>query len=313
VRKSFIFVRFTRTEILDLMKKLVFILCLLFSFSSLYAQESYIINGETLQLKTEVEGNLDLLWNTIDRQYRYFIRTKDGSIQELVNTKNPETKKYQEEYKATLNELTQEYGLSAEDVRLTLASLKDYINMYNSTSDINFNYEPRAKMQSRLGVFGGLTNQPFVNNPNNTSVPFFGAEFEVYSDKRLERHAGYFNLRTALEADDFKYSSTQLGLGYRYRFINKSNFSIYGNLTFVTYTFYNETVSYEDELNPGTYITKKQSDSQLEAPFIFGLGSDIKVTKNGYITLAYNNLIALFNENEGNFPIDFAVGFKFNL
>ncbi|HLV38875.1 hypothetical protein [Xanthomarina sp.] len=295
------------------MKKLVFILCLLFSFSSLYAQESYIINGETLQLKTEVEGNLDLLWNTIDRQYRYFIRTKDGSIQELVNTKNPETKKYQEEYKATLNELTQEYGLSAEDVRLTLASLKDYINMYNSTSDINFNYEPRAKMQSRLGVFGGLTNQPFVNNPNNTSVPFFGAEFEVYSDKRLERHAGYFNLRTALEADDFKYSSTQLGLGYRYRFINKSNFSIYGNLTFVTYTFYNETVSYEDELNPGTYITKKQSDSQLEAPFIFGLGSDIKVTKNGYITLAYNNLIALFNENEGNFPIDFAVGFKFNL
>lgn len=313
MRKSFIFVRFTRTEILDLMKKLVFILCLLFSFSSLYAQESYIINGETLQLKTEVEGNLDLLWNTIDRQYRYFIRTKDGSIQELVNTKNPETKKYQEEYKATLNELTQEYGLSAEDVRLTLASLKDYINMYNSTSDINFNYEPRAKMQSRLGVFGGLTNQPFVNNPNNTSVPFFGAEFEVYSDKRLERHAGYFNLRTALEADDFKYSSTQLGLGYRYRFINKSNFSIYGNLTFVTYTFYNETVSYEDELNPGTYITKKQSDSQLEAPFIFGLGSDIKVTKNGYITLAYNNLIALFNENEGNFPIDFAVGFKFNL
>ena len=41
--------------------------------------------------------------------------------------------------------------------------------------------------------------------------------------------------------------------------------------------------------------------------------SDIKVTKNGYITLAYNNLFALFLENEGHFPIDFAVGYKFNL
>ncbi|MEO8933281.1 MAG: hypothetical protein ABI295_03155 [Xanthomarina sp.] len=295
------------------MRIIIFILLLSLSFTSLKAQETYNINDEILQLKTEVEGNLDLLWNTFDGQYRYFVKTKDGFLQELINTKNPETKKYQEEYKIILNALTQEYGLTAEKVKLTLASLKDYINMYNSTSDLSFNYEPRAKVQSRLGVFGGLTNQPFVNNPNNTSVPFFGAEFEVYSDKRLERHAGYFNLRTALEAADFKYSSTQLGLGYRYRFINKDNFSIYGNLTFVTYTFHNQTVSYEDTANSGTFISKKQSESNLEAPFVFGLGSDIKVIKNGYITLSYENLVALLTKNKGNFPIDFAVGFKFNL
>ncbi|PWI30787.1 hypothetical protein DI383_04905 [Flavobacteriaceae bacterium LYZ1037] len=295
------------------MKKLFFILCLLLPLATLKAQDTYTINGETLQLKTEVEGNLDLLWNIFDGQYRYFVRTEDGSIQELKNTKNPDTKKYQEEYKTTLNALTQEYGLSAEKVNLTLASLKEYINMYDSTSDLSFNYEPRARVQSRLGVFGGLTNQPFVNNLNNASVPFFGAEFEIYSDSSFKRHAGYFNIMTALDADDFEYSSTQLGLGYRFRFINKSNFSIYGNITFITYTFYNETVRYEDPLNPGTFITSDNSDSNLEAPFIFGLGSDIKVTKNGYITLAYNNLFALFIENQGNFPIDFAVGFKFNL
>ncbi|MCX7550956.1 hypothetical protein [Xanthomarina sp. F2636L] len=295
------------------MKKLLFILCLSLSFSPLKAQESYTVNGETLQLQTEIEGNLDLLWNTFDGQYRYFIRTKDGSIQELVNTKNPNTKKYQEEYKTTLNELTQDFGLSADKVNLTLTSLRDYINMYDSTSDLSFNYEPKSKLQSRLGVFGGLTNQPFINNPENVTVPFFGAEFEVYSNTRLERHSGYFNLRTALEADDFKYSSTQLGLGYRYRFINKNNFSIYGNITFVTYTFYYETVSYDDPLNPGNNITEKQSGSDLDVPFIFGLGSDIKVTNNGYITLAYDNLFAIFTENQGNFPIDFAVGFKFNL
>lgn len=295
------------------MKKQIFILCLLLGFMSLKAQETYTINDETLELKTELDGNLDLLWNIIDGQYRYFVRTEDGSIQELVNTKNPDTKKYQEEYKTTLNGLTQGYDLDAEKVNLTLTSLKDYINKYNSTSDLNYSYEPRAKLKSRLGIFGGITNQPFVNNPDNQSVPFFGAEFEVYGDSRFKRHAGYFSLRTALESNDFKYASTQLGLGYRFRAINKESFSLYGNLTFVTFTFYNQTISYEDTTNPGTYITENQSGSNLEAPFIFGIGSDIKVTKNGFITLAYNNLFAIFIDNQGNFPIDFAVGYKLNL
>ncbi|MCX7546965.1 hypothetical protein OS188_03260 [Xanthomarina sp. F1114] len=295
------------------MKNLIFLLCLSLPCLSLNAQEPYIVNGEALQLKIEVEGNLDLLWNIFDGKYRYFVRTENGSIQELINTKNLETKKYREEYKTVLNNLTQDYGLSAEKINLTLGSLKEYINMYNSTSDLNYNYEPRPKIKARLGGLLGLTNQPFVNNPNNSLAPVFGAEFEVYSNKRLKRHAGYFNLRTALETDDFKYSSTQLGLGYRYRFIYRNNFSIYGNITFVTYTFYNETLSYENELNPGTYIIEKDCGSRLEAPFSFGLGSDIKVTENGYITLAYDNLIALFTKNEGSFPIDFALGFKFNL
>jgi hypothetical protein len=278
---------------------------------SLKAQETYTINGETLDLKTEVNGNLDLLWTVSDRNYRYFVRTESGSIIELVNTKNPETRKYQEEYISTLNGLTKEYGLTAEKVNLTLPSLKNYINIYNSTSDLNYNFEPRSKLQTRLGVFGGVTNQPFIYNPNNKSVPSFGAEFEIYSDTRFKRHAGYFNLITALDSDELKYASTQLGLGYRFRFINKETFSVYANVTFVTYTFYNETVTYEDP--SGSYITEEQSGSSFDAPFIFGLGSDIKVTKNGYITIAYNSLFAIFTENQGNFPIDFAVGFKFNL
>lgn len=295
------------------MKKIVFILCLLFTYNSLKAQETYTVNDEMLQLKTEVDGNLDLLWNIIDDQYRYFVRTEDGSIIELVNTKNPDTKKYLEEYKTVLNNLTKDYGLTADKVNLTLSSLKDYLNVYNSTSDLNYNYEPRAKLKSRLGVFGGVTNQPFVVNPDNQSVPFFGAEFEVYGDAGFKRHAGYFSLRTALESDDFKYSSTELGLGYRFRVINKSNFSLYGNLTFVTYTFYNQSINYEDPNSPGTFISDDNSGSNFEAPFIFGIGSDIKITKNGYLTLAYNNLFALFIENQGNFPVDLALGFKLNL
>mgnify|MGYP000267953113 CR=1 FL=1 len=62
-----------------------------------FAQQTYTLNNETLELKTEVEGNIDLLWNIFDGKYRYFVRDKDGDIQELVNTKNKDTHKYQEE------------------------------------------------------------------------------------------------------------------------------------------------------------------------------------------------------------------------
>ncbi|MCB0425796.1 MAG: hypothetical protein KDD16_00545, partial [Mangrovimonas sp.] len=105
---------------------------------------------------------------------------------------------------------------------------------------------------------------------------------------------------------------TQLAIGYRYRFINKPKFNIYGNLKIVTYSFTNFEVTYEDTDNPGTFITEDKSGSTFEAPFIFGLGADIKLGK-GYITLAYQEIVALFLDMHGNFPIDFAVGYKFNL
>ena len=212
------------------MKKLIFfITCTAFSLI-LHAQETYTIGNESLELKTEVDGNLDLLWTIDNSKYRYFVRSNDGTIKELVNTKNSETRTYQEEYKAVLNELTSDYELSAEKVNLTLFSLKEYLNEYNSKSDLNYNYEKRATLQSRLGVFGGITNQPLVDNPNNTTVPMFGLDFEVFSNNKLQRHALFFQVRHSLDDDEFQYSSTQLSIGYRFRFINTSRFNFYGNL-----------------------------------------------------------------------------------
>ena len=67
------------------MKKILFLILFVgFSFSAL-AQKQYTINGKTYELKTEVNGTIDLLWNIFDRKYRYFIR-KDSMITELVNT-----------------------------------------------------------------------------------------------------------------------------------------------------------------------------------------------------------------------------------
>lgn len=295
------------------MKKLLLIIGFIVLSLSASAQNTYTVNNETLELKTEVEGNLDLLWNIFDGKYRYFVRTKDGSIQELVNTKSDETKKYQEEYKAVLNNLTQDYDLTADKVNLTLFSLKEYFNTYNATSDLSYNYEERAKIQTRLGIFGGLTNQPFVENPNNQSVPFFGLEFEVFEASKLPRHALFFHLRHSLKHDDFDFSSTQLAIGYRFRFINKQAFNFYGNLKIVTYGHSDGKIYYTDEDNPGSLIVEDVSTTGIQVPFILGVGADIKVTKNSFITLAYHDIYAVFIDNNDNFPIDFAIGYKINL
>lgn len=291
------------------MKKLVLLIACITFCLAIQAQQTYTIGDETLELKTEVEGNLDLLWTIENSYYRYFVRSTNGSIQELVNTKNPETKKYQEEYKKVLNKLTEGQDLSTEKVNLTLFSLKEYINTYNSTTDLNYDFESRATLQSRLGFFGGITNQPLVDNPNNISTPFFGVDFEVFSKNKLQRHALFFQAKHSLSDDEFEYSATQLSIGYRFRFINKSAFNFYGNLKLVTFDFINAEYTYEDS-NLGTY---SESTTALQIPFILGIGADIKVTKNGYIMFAYHDIYALFVDNGGNFPIDFALGFKFDL
>lgn len=291
------------------MKKIFF----LFGFLALgflgFAQKSYTINNETIELETAVEGNLDLLWTIDDGNYRYFVRDKSGIIQELVNTKNADTRKYQEEYKMVLKNLTEDYGVPTEKVKLTLYSLENFFNTYNATTDLSYNFEDRAKLQTRLGVFGGLTNQPLVENPNNVNVPFFGLEFELFESSKLSRHALFFHFRHALEADDFEYTSTQMAIGYRYRVINKERFNIYGNLKLVTYDFGNATYTFNiPEI--GTY---EDSFSGIDVPFILGLGADFRVTKNSYITFAYHDIYALFTDNSDNFPIDFALGYKINL
>lgn len=292
------------------MKKLCFIIGIFFISISAFSQETYTVNNEILELKTEVEGKLDLLWNVIDGKYRYFIKTEDGNIQELLNTKGDD-KKFTNQYQKVLNDLT---GNSAEDVDLTLFSLKEYIKSYNESSDNTLHYaDDKAKLAGRIGGFFGLTNSPFVDNPENATVPFFGAELEFFGKKEMPVHAGFFDIRHALDNDELQYSETQLALGYRFRFINKAKFNLYANVKLVTYSFAKATFVYEDEDNPGTFITEEESGSTFEAPLIFGLGADIKVGENGYITLTYAEIFAAFLDLQGNFPVDFAVGYKFNL
>jgi hypothetical protein len=291
------------------MKKLLLILCLLLGYTSLTAQETYSVGDETLQLKTEVDGKLDLLWNIIDNEYRYFIRTSDNSITELVNTQD-DSDNFQEQYKSTLENATS--GISAKKVNLTLPSLTTYIETYNKSQDSNFeSTHSKSKAQLRLMVFGGVTNSPFVKNPDNVKTPVFGAELEVAEGKESPRHSGFFQIRHVLEdKDKLPYSTTELSLGYRFRFVKSKRFNLFADVRGATLNFSKSTVPIAEN---GVVTFQEVSDAAFDIPFIFGVGADIRVSECSFITIGYNQLFAAFLDNQGNFSTDVTLGYKLKL
>ncbi len=214
------------------MKKIICLFYLVLSFSFAEAQETFTIDGEILELKTEVNGKLDLLWNIIDSKYRYFIRTENETIMELKNTKLEG--KFQREYKTLLNELTND-SMSTRRLNLTLFSLKEFIDTHNSNADSSYQSTAvRNKLHFRIGVFGGITNSPFVTNLENLTTPLFGGELEVLDGGQISRHAVFLQAKHVLDQDELQYSTTELALGYRFRVINKASFRLYVNINFET-------------------------------------------------------------------------------
>ncbi|MGB1268995.1 MAG: hypothetical protein ACPG45_04600 [Flavobacteriaceae bacterium] len=289
-------------------KILTIVLFALFFSVTSHAQMTHSVDGKEVQLTEDITGNASLFHTVIDNQFRYFIK-KDDTVTELTNTKD-ENGTYQAEYKEILSILTADAAMDVSDVNLTLDSLRVFVDQYNKKSDIDYRLQAeRPKTKARLGAFAGLSNNPFVTNPDNTFVPVFGAEVEVYDEKRT-RHSLALGFKQSLEADDFKYTSSQFGIHYRFRVLNKDAFSIYPQVTFATYTFSSIEYVTFDGVTTATY---KSSGSSLDAPLILGLGADIKAG-NGYITLSANELAALINfENQGNTPIDIRLGYKLNL
>lgn len=268
------------------------------------AQETYTIQGETLQLKTEVEGQLDLLWTSAGGQFRYFVRTTDGTITELLNTKN-EAKYYFHEYKKTLHELTNN---SAYEVKFTLFDIKAFIDDYNLSQDPNYiSSIYNAKLELRLGIFGGITNNPFYNNPNNTQLAQFGTELELLDGNHIKKHALFMELRHVLKSNDFEFSTTELALGYRFRFINSKAISVFGQTKFATLNFLKSTI-------PGPNDTPVTvSETGFDVPITIGLGADIMLTDNSFLTFRYNELFAVLIENSSNFSTNITLGYKFKL
>ncbi|WP_375239888.1 hypothetical protein [Aurantibacter sp.] len=290
------------------MKKLLFTLSLLAGLQFGFSQETYTVNNETLVLKSEIDGTLELLWTSgTNGVYRYFIKKEDNSIVELKNTKTE--KEYNKEYITSLYELTQ---TDANDVPYTLYGIKYFISDYNSAKDNTYVGVERGKLESRFALFGGITNQPFVSNPENASVPLISAELEVFDAKNESRHVGFVNLRHTFSNSDIEYTATQLALGYRFRFVKSEKINVFAQTKFATITYAKSEELVTDPNDVTNLIEESVSNTTFDAPLIFGFGADFKIGNNSYITVVYDSFFSVVFDNY-NFPVDFAVGYKFNL
>lgn len=283
------------------MKYFVFLFILFMSCSEVFAQEQYSFNDEVLMLNKETDGKLDLLWSLENRNYRYFIKTEDGNILEING----------ENYKEVLGQLTSDTNLSAEKVKFTRIGLKKFIDAYNKKADINYEETETKRVELRLMPFAGITNNPFITNEDNVLFGQFGAELELRENKTSPRSALFIKARHVLSNDELDFSTTEISLGYRYRFINKDNFSLFADVKFTTLNFSNATIPVPDEEGVVTEQTFK--DTAFDVPFIFGIGADYKVASNGYITLNYNEIFAANLKNQGNFSTNLTLGYRFEL
>jgi len=278
--------------------------------SPLISQENYTIDGEQLSLKTEVDGTITLLWNTINGTYRYFIK-KGNAISELKNTRVE--KKYKEEYKQVLQENTNDVSISADKVKLTTASLKSFFVEYNTLKDSNYSVEEKSiQLKLRLGAFVGGTNSVYSENPDNKFLPTLGFDFEIVDDNILKRHSLVFQFKQTFETSDYKFSSSDFSLNYRFKFIKKQKIDVYINTKFAGYSHITREERVPDEENEGEFEIKSVSSDDFQAFANFGLGVDYALG-NGYLFFVYNDIVSLTNDTNGEFPLDFTLGYKLNL
>ncbi|MBE9489636.1 MAG: hypothetical protein IMY67_05030 [Bacteroidetes bacterium] len=272
--------------------------------TNLIAQETYTVNGEQLTLKTEVDGTITLLWNTLDGEYRYFIK-KGTTITELTNTKVD--KNYQEEYKQLLQAHTSDVDLSEDKVSLTTKSLSEYFTAYNKLKDPTYIVvENNIKLKTRLGVFAGITNSIYSKNPDNSFLPVLGLDFEIVDDNFLKRHSFVFQFKQTFESSDYKYSASEFSFNYRFKFVKKEKLDVFINTKVAGYSHENIP-----KLNEDLEIVITTEDS-FSALLNFGIGADYALG-NGYLTFLYGDIVSIVEGNNGEFPLDFTLGYKLNL
>jgi len=268
-----------------------------------FGQEQYTVAGNTYTLKTEVDGTLALLWNVIGDEYRYFAKKGNETV-ELTNTKVDG--KYQGEYKATLRTLTSDQEISVDKTNLTLVSLRAFFNLYNKKADPNYvENNTSVALETRLGAFGGISNNVATTNPENIFAPLFGVEFEVTDAQVLRRHAAVLQFRHSLKTTDYEVSYSQFSLLYRYKFIHTEKVSVFGQGKLVALTFFDIAEDNEEGL-------LNTSGSSLQTPVGLGIGMDYKLG-NGFITFIMNDIVAPGLESNGEFSLDFTLGYKFIL
>lgn len=292
------------------MKRLLFLGLFMCTLAAAQGQtQTYTVNGNALELRTDVEGPITLLWNTFNQEYRYFLK-KGDAITELTNERIG--KKYSDSYKKQLASLTSDFPEPTDKVKLTLASLRKFTNAYNAQADPTYTSNSRVvKPSFRLGAFAGITNSIYTTNPNNTSNTQLGVDFEILDPKALPRHSFVVQYKQTLSSDDFDYSAAQFSINYRFKFVKTDRIDVFLNTKLATFTSINRG-AIEIISNGQVEQINATSGSSFQGPFLFGLGADIALG-NGYLMLNYHDAYSFFLDDNGEFPVDFSIGYKFNL
>lgn len=293
------------------MKNLQTLLCgiLLLFTCAISAQNTYTVNGESVSLKTEVDGKLSLLWNIIDGEYRYFSK-KDDAILELKNTK--EDRNYKNEFRQTLATQIGDADLQTSNVNLTLSSLRKFYNSYNTLKDPSFvKATGPLKPVLRLGGFAGITNSNFTDNPTNSKQLQIGADLEVVDRDKFKRHAVVLRLANTFATSDYDYSAFQASLNYRYKFVMQSKFDFYLNLKYASYISFDSERLINQEGLPEPVLVET-SGNNFSIPLSFGLGGDFALG-NGHLTVLLNDLFGLNIDSNDEFPTNILLGYKFEL
>lgn len=274
------------------------------------AQEIFIIENDTLELQREVRGPLSLYWSKEGLDYRYFIQKKDRLV-ELKNLRNEETG--EPLFKEQLKEFTNDARIKPNNVKFVLYSLRYFVNQYNALvkEDYEFN-EATPDIRQRLGLFVGLSNNIFTQNPENTLAPILGLEYEFFDPNLAPRHSAYIQLRQNFKQDEYRYSATQLSINYRFKAFYFKNFDLHLDVELATFLYSEDQVLIKNDAGEVTAV-KDESGFTFTAPFSFGIGSDIRITPNSFISLSYNDFYSLILDGNEYFPIDFSIGYKYNL
>ncbi len=294
--------RFINFYTMKALKNVCIVFVLLFTATTV-AQKSYTVNGSTYSLKTEVEGPLTLLWDVIDDEYRYFAK-KGNDIVELKNTRVDGT--YQEEYKQTLRELTEDIPVDASKTNLTLVSLRNYFNAYNKKVDPAYEEKnTRVELSTRLGVFAGMSNNTARSNPDNIFAPLYGVEFEVTDDVMLKKHALVLQFRQSVVVADYELYFSQFAFNYRFKFVQSEKIAVFAQAKLLTLTFSTRDKYNEEE-------RQELKGTKLDSPVGLGLGLDYKIG-NGFLTFGLNDLVSPGGDTNGEFSVDVTLGYKINL
>ncbi|MGB7841781.1 MAG: hypothetical protein WBL21_03245 [Salinimicrobium sp.] len=288
--------------------RLFFFTLLLCFATKMAAQEIYIIENDTVQLQREVRGKLSLFWNLEDMNYRYFVQ-KQNQLVELKDTLIDGKLQFKEQ----LSKMTSDTGIKTDEVKFFLYSLKHFVNSYNALvqEDYEFN-EATSNIKKRIGLFVGLSNNKYTENPDNVLTPVVGIEYEFYDPNLAPRHAAFLQLRQSFKREEYRYSSTQISINYRFKALYFNGWDLHIDTELATFLYSEDKIKIRDDSGELVAI-KDDSGFSFTAPFSFGIGSDIRITDNSFISLSYNDFFAIVLDGNGSFPLDFTVGLKYNL